>query len=260
MGNHKRILVVDDEKSSRILVSKNLSKFNANYEVDVASSGKEALDKIASKSYDLVITDLMMPDLDGLELIRRTRTTSPNTRLILITAYGDESIQEQARLLDVSRYINKPVWLKELLGAAEEALAKGAKGGSRGAEKERKKILIIEDSRTQAEHLQRILEQEDLDVQIAPDGQTGINMVHQMKPDLIVLDLELPGMNGLQLCQALDSEEDTTNIPIIMLTSHDSPDRIRAALQAGVADYIPKDAFADAVLLETIRQMGLTGN
>jgi DNA-binding response OmpR family regulator len=118
-------------------------------------------------------------------------------------------------------------------------------------------ILIVEDSTTQALHLQALLEEAGLQVIWAPDGQAGVKMAHQALPDLIVLDVQLPDMNGFQVCQDLKSQNDTRHIPIIMFTRHDDPEAVVLGLQTGVVDYIPKDAFADAVLIETLRQMGL---
>jgi DNA-binding response OmpR family regulator len=120
-----------------------------------------------------------------------------------------------------------------------------------------KTILVIEDSTTQALHLQALLEEAGLKVIWAPDGQTGVKMAHQALPDLIVLDVQLPDLNGFQVCQDLKSQNDTQHIPVIMFTRHDDPQAVVLGLQTGVVDYIPKDAFADAVLMETLRQMGL---
>jgi DNA-binding response OmpR family regulator len=120
-----------------------------------------------------------------------------------------------------------------------------------------KTILIVEDSATQALHLQALLEEAGLQVVWAQDGGTGLEMANQAQPDLIVLDVQLPDMNGFQVCQDLKSQRDTRHIPVIMFTRHDDPEAVVLGLQTGVTDYIPKDAFADAVLIETLRQMGL---
>lgn len=120
-----------------------------------------------------------------------------------------------------------------------------------------KTILVIEDSTTQALHLQAVLEQGGLQVVWAQDGQAGLKVARQTQPDLIVLDVQLPDMNGFQVCQHLKGHKDTRHIPVIMFTCHDDPEAVVLGLQTGVVDYIPKDAFADAVLVETLRQMGL---
>jgi DNA-binding response OmpR family regulator len=117
-------------------------------------------------------------------------------------------------------------------------------------------ILVIEDSTTQALHLQALLEEAGLQVIWAQNGQAGVKMARQAQPDLVVLDVQLPDMNGFQVCQDLKSRNDTRHIPVIMFTRHDDPEAVVLGLQSGVVDYIPKDAFADAVLIETLRQMG----
>jgi CheY-like chemotaxis protein len=123
-----------------------------------------------------------------------------------------------------------------------------------------KTILLVEDNKTQALHLQTLLEGEGLRVAWANGGRVGVQMAQQLLPDLIVLDIQMPEMNGFQVCQQLKDEHDTANIPIIMFTRHDDPEAVVMGLETGVVDYIPKDAFADAVLLETLRQMGLIGS
>ena len=118
-------------------------------------------------------------------------------------------------------------------------------------------ILVVEDSPTQALHVQNLLEREGVNVVLAIDGPQGIDLARELRPDLVLLDMQLPGMNGLEVCEELKRGHETRRIPVIMLTRHDDPQMITKGLQSGVIDYIPKDAFADAVLLETLRQMGL---
>jgi DNA-binding response OmpR family regulator len=119
----------------------------------------------------------------------------------------------------------------------------------------RKRILVVEDSPTQAQHMRMLLEQEGVEVVLADDGRMGLQMAQELLPDLIVLDVQMPGMNGFQVCRQLKNRRDTEDIPIIMFTRHDEQEAVVLGLQTGAVDYIPKDAFADAVLLETLRQM-----
>jgi len=120
-----------------------------------------------------------------------------------------------------------------------------------------KKILVIEDSPTQALHLQGLLEEEGFRVIVARDGEAGLQTAQKARPDVVVLDLEMAGMNGLQVCQRLKEMRQTTSIPVIMFTRHDDPEVMTLGMQIGAVDYIPKDAFADTTLLETLRQMEL---
>jgi CheY-like chemotaxis protein len=120
----------------------------------------------------------------------------------------------------------------------------------------KKTILVVEDSTTQALHLRTLLEREGLDVEWARDGREGVKMARKLHPDLIVLDIQMPEMNGFEVAKQLKGTPTMADIPIIMFTRHDDAQSVMSGLETGVIDYIPKDAFAEAVLLETLRQMG----
>jgi DNA-binding response OmpR family regulator len=125
------------------------------------------------------------------------------------------------------------------------------------AEETNATVLLVEDSTTQALHFQSLLEENGVSVLWASDGESGLEMAQQHTPDLIVLDIQLPKMNGFEVCQRLKEMSTTAEIPVIMLTRFDEAESVVQGLQAGAIDYIPKDAFAGAVLLETLRQMGI---
>ena len=121
----------------------------------------------------------------------------------------------------------------------------------------KKTILVVEDSVTQVMHLQHLLEQENLAVVLAVDGEMGLAMARSLHPDLVVLDLKMPRMNGFQVAHAMKQSPETAGIPVILFTSHREPEAQALGENLGVVEYIPKDAFADAVLIETLKQMGL---
>jgi twitching motility two-component system response regulator PilH len=117
------------------------------------------------------------------------------------------------------------------------------------------KVLIVEDSPVQAQKLRLTLEEEGWRVLWAADGQEGLNAARREKPDVIVLDIQLPTLNGFQVARGLKADPTTADIPIIMLTTRDNAMDALTGLEAGAIDYVPKDAFAEAVVLETIRQL-----
>jgi CheY-like chemotaxis protein len=117
-------------------------------------------------------------------------------------------------------------------------------------------VLVIEDSPSQALAVEHMLKQQGLDVRCASNGRMGIAMAQQDPPDVIVLDLEMPGMNGFEACRYLKQDPETANIPIVMFTAHaDKATTVLEGLDVGAIDFIPKDAFADVVLRETLRQL-----
>jgi CheY-like chemotaxis protein len=119
-----------------------------------------------------------------------------------------------------------------------------------------KTILVIEDSTTQALHLRMLLEEEGLQVLLAPNGRKGLEAAQRSHPDLIVLDVQMPGMDGFQVCRRLKRTPGLAEIPVIFFTCYDDVESVMLGLREGALDYIPKDAFADAVLLETLRHLG----
>lgn len=123
MPTGKRILIVDDEESVAFFLAENLVEQEPGYQVETASSGEEALAKMTARPFDLVITDLRMPGINGLELIERARVHSPHTRLILMTGYGNPRVEAASYRLGACRYLAKPFSIQALITAVQEALA-----------------------------------------------------------------------------------------------------------------------------------------
>ena len=123
--------------------------------------------------------------------------------------------------------------------------------------KQAKTVMVIEDSPVQALSLINLLQINGLNVLCATDGATGLIVALTARPDAIVLDIEMPEKNGLEVCQALKENPATTRIPVIMLTARQDVVALESSLQLGAVDFIPKDAFSEAVLLETLRQLHL---
>jgi CheY-like chemotaxis protein len=118
-----------------------------------------------------------------------------------------------------------------------------------------KTVLIIEDSPVQALMLKGWLEKEGLRVLWARNGQLGIDMALQLLPDVIVLDVEMPEVDGFEACRKIKANIHTGNIPIVMLTVHDEPVMVKELFLQGAVDFIPKDDFSISVLVETLRQL-----
>ncbi len=118
-------------------------------------------------------------------------------------------------------------------------------------------VLVIEDSPTQAMIIQEFLLEAGLQVICATNGSMGMRLAKQVDPALVLLDVQMPDINGFEVCDRLKKDPETADIPVIMFTRNDSPEAVSQGLESGAVDYIPKDAFATAVLMETLRQMGL---
>lgn len=119
------------------------------------------------------------------------------------------------------------------------------------------RILLVEDSRTQALRLQLELLRYGFAIDIATSGLSGLSSARTQPPDLIVLDVDLPELDGYSVCRELKADNRTAHIPVVMLTGRDDAQDALAGLELGAADYIPKDTFAEHNLIESLRHLGL---
>jgi excisionase family DNA binding protein len=120
VSERPRILVVDDEEAVRDLLAKTLTM--ADYDVDAATDGPAALDLLREVDYDLLITDLKMPGMDGLSVIREARRQHPELAVVIITGYSTEASAIEAINLGVAGYLTKPFRLPRILAATARAL------------------------------------------------------------------------------------------------------------------------------------------
>jgi len=127
MGVRKRILVIDDEVNVLFVMQDGLMRLGDGYEIVTAQHGRAALDKIRAMPFDLVITDLRMPGMDGVELTEAIKGLNPDTVVIWMTAYGCHEVRAAAARLMVYACLNKPVEVAEIRRIVREVLA-GTKG------------------------------------------------------------------------------------------------------------------------------------
>jgi CheY-like chemotaxis protein len=115
-------------------------------------------------------------------------------------------------------------------------------------------VMVVEDSPTQAQKVSTMIKVLcGLNVILATDGIEAFRLVETHRPDVIVLDVNLPDMDGYQICRRLKRDPNTAQIPVIMLTSADSAQAALKGLDAGADDYIPKDVFSSQNLIATLR-------
>jgi DNA-binding response OmpR family regulator len=116
-------------------------------------------------------------------------------------------------------------------------------------------VLIVEDSPLQAQKVKLTLENNNCRVYWAETGHEGLKLARANPLDLIVLDIELPDITGFEVCRRLKLNPALADIPVVMLTTLDQAENALSGLELGAVDYIPKDAFAEMVLVETVKQM-----
>jgi DNA-binding response OmpR family regulator len=126
----KKVLIVDDEETLTWSMAKSLSRDVDKYQVMVANSGREALDALKANRVDLVISDIRMPDINGLDLLVRIKKDHPQTKVIIMTAYGSSDVQKEATRRGSLFYIEKPFEIADIRKVIIDVL--GKKKGFRG--------------------------------------------------------------------------------------------------------------------------------
>ncbi len=121
-----------------------------------------------------------------------------------------------------------------------------------------KNILIVDDDRGLLKLLNANLSSSGFEVQICDSGEEGLKLANQNKPDLVILDVLMPRMKGREVCVKLKSNSDTKDIPVIFLTSKDSPDDIQAAKDMGAVALLTKPVNAQKLLAEVKTVLGLS--
>jgi DNA-binding NtrC family response regulator len=116
----KKILVIDDEPIVRVSCERTLG--GEGYEVRLASSGREGLELLEKETFDLVLLDLKMPDIDGIEVLKKTRSNWPDTKVIMITGYSTVETAVKTLKLGAYNYLEKPFTPDTLIETVREAL------------------------------------------------------------------------------------------------------------------------------------------
>lgn len=126
MPKQKRVLLVDDEPNTLEVLLNGLRRLGDKYVFEAVSGGTLALEKLGQTHYDLVVTDYLMPGMNGLELMRRVSEISPETEVILMTAYGSDMLDKALEDLEVRGYLNKPFSLAQIRETVERAVSNTA--------------------------------------------------------------------------------------------------------------------------------------
>jgi signal transduction histidine kinase/DNA-binding response OmpR family regulator/HAMP domain-containing protein len=236
------ILVIDDDATARELISDQLKA--EGLPVVTAAGGLEGL-KLAKELRPIAITlDAIMPDLDGWSVLAALRQDSDLAEIpVIMVTILDE--HRRAVALGAAGYLSKPIdreRLHQLVGRFR-APARATK------------VLVVEDDPVQRERVRGWLEGQQWTVQEAADGREALARLQADKPDIILLDLMMPEMDGFSVVAALQKESDWRDIPVIVITSLDLGAKDRERLNSGVQSVLVKETFRPTELVERIRRL-----
>ena len=241
------ILVVDDHPNTASMLARALTQLGDAVKVISATSGKDALEKVKNSSVDIVITDMIMPGMTGLELIEKLQNHPGGkpSYSYLVTAYDVPGLKITAQRLKVNEVIVKPVRPERIFQIATDAIEemKHVTKSPQALKVARKafKILVADDQPDNITLLTRYLGNEGYEQVTAVDGVDALNKVRSEMPDLILLDVNMPHKDGFTVLEEIRADPVTEHIPVIILTAArgDSSD-VQSGLNLGADDYVTK--------------------
>jgi len=230
-----KVLVVDDDDKIRILLLDTLSALG--YNTIGAKDGEEALTLLEEQKPDLVISDIKMPRLNGLSLLRNIKNKDPKIPVLMITGYNFTYTKDQALDGGADGFLAKPFRIGKIEELMQTVL--GSKGVS-GEEKpyKLKKILIVEDDEILRNMLCETLSSLDYFPMGVEDGETALSQMKTQDFDLVISDIRMPKMDGITLLRSIKSMD--SQLPVVLITGFPSSYPPQRALQEGADGYLAK--------------------
>jgi PAS domain S-box-containing protein len=253
-----RILVVEDNPTTRKMVRVALESHA--YEVVEAPDCRTALEHVRERLPDLVLQDLILPDMDGFELLRRLREQPGAATVPILCLSGFVSRLDEARAMRAiqggfAAILVKPVDPIQLLEIVRVHLEKPAVVDSKVGGGHR--ILVIDDDPLQRRLAEHYLGAAGFQVVSAGDGREALELIRRSIPDAIISDVLMPGMDGFQLCIAVREDPRSANIPVVLVSSHyvEEVDRV-LAMKVGASTLVPRSDDLGAAMRAVIEALG----
>ena len=252
-----RVLVVDDN-AMNLTVFKGLLK-KAQIGIDTASSGREALRMAELTDYDIYFIDHMMPDMDGVETMKRLHEINGREEAVCIalTANAVSGAREMYIEAGFADYLSKPVDGERLERMIASLLPAEKLETQTAVEKQQTRtaplVLVVDDDMTVRVTAENILKQ-SFDVKTCATGEDAISQVHKLRPEAVLLDISLMGMNGFEVLSRLKEDPEVRDIPVIFVTGDDSADVESSGFKNGASDFVRKP-FAPEVLLQRTKRV-----
>ena len=253
-----KILVVDDSAQAREWLSDQLTALR--FDVATVDSGEAALERLRGEKFNLIMMDWMMPGIDGIETTRRIRSDIALERIpqvIMVTAHGREAIHEAAEAVGVRRFLIKPVnpsvlfdTIVETLGANPQRTEERPKEPSQTISHALHgiRVLLTEDNQINQALAIDMLASAGIRADVANNGAEALTLAEASSYDAILMDIEMPEMDGYTAAREIRKRMGNAAPPIIAMTAHASQDHRRRCRDAGMADFITKPILFDELL------------
>lgn len=261
----KKILFAEDDPMISEIYQRKLEA--AGFQVGTAATGKEVLKKAKEISYDLVLLDMVLPEMTGLEVLAELKKEEypSGMKIIMFSNLSEKEDQEKALALGADGYITKTQFSpSELVAEIGKRLDNEDPAGNvsrSDASREKtedhhgkKQILFIEDEDIFIEMFGKPLE-EKYEVEYAKNGAWGLKEAAKKNFDLIIMDMVMPAMGGKEIMERLRLEEKTKNVPVIVLSASVAEEDLKEMKELGVAETFQKTHVTPAELAQKVSEI-----
>ncbi len=228
-----RVLVADDSKTVRRLLTRQLRDIGAT--VVEAENGALAFDLARSNSFDLIISDIDMPVMDGFSLCRKLKS-GPATRavpVIILSTNESEDFIERGFRVGAAAYVAKSAATTQLLPRVKEVL-------DRTSFNRKRLILVVDDSMFIRNTVQKGLTSAGFNVVCADSGDAALDILRKDRPDLILSDIHMPGMDGMDLCRAVRADHTMGAVPFVVMSTESDRLTMRRMVHSGASAFMVK--------------------
>jgi len=225
------IMVVDDLRSMRLTLGSILE--DEGHNVVTVENGYQAIEAAKKTHFDTIFMDIKMPGINGVQTFREIKKIDPEAVVIMMTAYSVEDLVKEALEEGAYTIIYKPFDIDRIVAIIGEIL-------------ERTLILVVDDQLSERETLQAILEEKGYRVATAKDGAEAIETVKSRHYDIILLDVRMPGMDGLETFEQVKKIDPEATV--IMMTAYTQEDLLKRAVSEGVYTCIHKPFDMDKLM------------
>ena len=246
ISSSARVVVVDDHPHTAELLARALSQLGPHLQIISATSAQQALECAQEGAVDILITDMHMPTMTGLELIEefQKRAAGGPAVSILLTASHVPGMKIEARRLHVREVLFKPVHPQKIYELVRGALQEIQQRGSPEEfeiQKKSFKILIADDDPDHITMLSRFMQGEGYACITAQNGLKALEQIYTERPDLILLDVNMPDKDGFTVLRQIRTDPSTQHLPVILLSAaSNSMAELHEGWQLDPADFFPK--------------------
>lgn len=248
-----KIMIIEDEKDLLVLMEKKLNK--EGYKTISAHDGEDGLEKIKKLKPDLVLLDIVIPKKNGYEVLETIHKNPKLNKIPIVILSNSEPDEEKIYSLGARDYLIKADLTPEDIIKKVESYLKNGKKREKPQHAFKAKILLIEDDEILRDLCVTKLQKEDYQVITAIEGQEGLSKIKEEKPDLVLLDIILPGIDGFEILKRVQKTGGyLTKIPIILLTNLGQEKDIEKGKELGARDYLVKANLTTEQIIEKIKQ------